>query len=106
MRVLVDYAHEGRAYCEYATTLGAGGMFVQTETPLAPGTTIRVRFRIRTSAEPATGPGLADLVEMEARVVWSQLPDEEDATRDPGMGLEFTDKAAVAALARRLEKLA
>ncbi len=106
MRVLVDYAHEGRARCEYATTLGAGGMFVQTETPLAPGTLIRVRFRIPASADPTGSPGLVDLVEMEARVVWSQLPDPEHATRDPGMGIEFTDKAAVAALARRFEKLA
>ena len=46
MRVMVDYVADGTPYCEYATTLGAGGMFVRTEEPLARGTTLKVRFRL------------------------------------------------------------
>ena len=99
LRVMVDYLADGHARCEYATTLGAGGMFVQSEEPLPKGSVLKVRFRV--------GGDDAELIEMEARVAWSQAPLESgDATRDPGMGLQFTDRAAVAALGRVLEKLA
>ncbi len=97
MRVMVDYVAGGKACCEYATTLGAGGMFIQTESPLPAGTTVKLRFRLAEDAD--------DLIEMEARVAWSQPPAADDVRRDPGMGIEFTDKVAIAELARRLEAL-
>lgn len=98
LRVMVDYAVGGRPRCEYATTLGAGGMFVQCEDPLPKNTTVKVRFRV--------GDDTTELIEMEARVAWSQTALEHgDATRDPGMGLQFTDRVAIAALGRILEKL-
>ncbi len=97
MRVMVDYVTEGRACCEYATTLGAGGMFIQSESPLPTGSLLKLRFRL--------GQDPSDLIEMEARVVWSQPPAAADVRRDPGMGIQFTDKLAVAELARRLARL-
>ncbi|MCP3986464.1 MAG: hypothetical protein GY723_18945 [bacterium] len=98
MRVMVDYITDGRACCEYATTLGAGGMFIQSESPLPKGSLLKVRFRL--NEDPA------ELVEMEARVVWSQPPAANDVRRDPGMGIQFTDKPAIAELGRRLEGMA
>jgi len=95
VRLLVDFVASGRVRCEYATTLGAGGLFVETEDPVAPGTPVKVRFRL---------PGAERLHEIEGRVVWWQ-PATPDATRACGMGVTFTDAVAISALARDLEGL-
>ncbi len=99
LRVLVDYHAEGAPHCEYATTLGAGGLFIETEAPLAPGTTLRVRFRL---------PGGAALHAIDGRVTWRHRPGDTRAgeVRSCGMGVEFTDAHAASALARELELLA
>ena len=97
LRVRVDYQVDGALRCEWATTLGAGGMFIETEQPARNGARLKVRFRL--SAEGA-------LHEIEGRVAWSigaAAPDESLA-RSPGMGIEFTDAVASAALARELER--
>ncbi|MDJ0786553.1 MAG: PilZ domain-containing protein, partial [Myxococcota bacterium] len=79
-RVLVDYVADGRLRRDYATTLGAGGLFVATNEPLRSGETTRVRFRV---------PKTERLVEVDARVVWSH--GEQDAgSGSTGMGLTFT----------------
>ena len=98
VRVLVDYQVAGSVRCEYATTLGAGGMFVETEDPLPPGTQLKTRFRL---------PGREVLHEVQGRVAWT-LPAEagSGANRVPGMGVEFVDAVAAATLARELERLA
>ncbi len=98
LRVMVDYVAEGRPCCEYATTLGAGGMFIRSDNPLPKGSMLKIRFRLPTEEE-------SPLLEMDARVAWSQTPVEDDSTRDPGMGIEFTDKLAVAELGRMLLKI-
>ncbi len=77
-----------------ATTLGAGGMFIETETPLPPGTLLKVRFRL---------PDAGTVHEIEARVAWIQPPDDAELRRAPGMGIEFTEAAATSTLARSLE---
>jgi uncharacterized protein (TIGR02266 family) len=94
VRLLVDFVTSARVRCEYATTLGAGGLFVESEEPLPAGTRLKVRFRL---------PGREALHEIEGRVAWCQ-PAGEDARRAPGMGVEFTDAVAISALARELEK--
>ncbi len=98
VRVLVDFQHDGVVRCEYATTLGAGGMFVGTESPLASGEPLKVRFRLPSSDE---------VHEIEARVAWSQPPASpgDSTARSPGMGIEFTDPVASSALARALDRL-
>lgn len=95
VRVLVDYSAGGEVRCEYATTLGAGGMFIESEAPLAAGTHLKVRFRL-------TG-GDGNVHEIEGRVVWAQQVEAEAPHRAPGMGISFTDAVAIAALGRALE---
>lgn len=95
VRVLVDYTADGEVHCEYATTLGAGGMFIETETPLPRATQLKVRFRL---------PEAGTVHEIEARVAWAQAPEDGEFRRAPGMGIEFTDAVATSTLARSLEK--
>ena len=63
LRILVDYAAEGTMRCDYATTLGAGGLFIETDEPIDAGTRLKMRFRL---------PGGQDLHELEGRVVWKR----------------------------------
>jgi uncharacterized protein (TIGR02266 family) len=99
VRVLVDYTAGGAPHCEYATTLGAGGLFIETDAPLDPGSQLRVRFRL---------PGGAALHSIDGRVTWQhRLADARAGdSRPSGMGVEFTDALAASALARELERLA
>lgn len=96
--MLVDFYAEGTPRCEYATTLGAGGLFIETEAPLPPGSVLRVRFRL---------PGGSALHAIEGRVTWQHREHEARAgdVRPGGMGVAFTDAAAAAKLARELEGL-
>jgi len=98
VRVLVDYTAAGAPHCEYATTLGAGGLFIETDAPLPPGTPLRVRFRL---------PGGASLHSIDGRVTWQHRGEEARAgdARPSGMGVEFTDASAAAQLAQELERL-
>jgi type IV pilus assembly protein PilZ len=97
VRVLVDFRGSGGIRCEYATTIGAGGLFIETEEPLAIGSPIKVRFRL---------PGSDQLHEIEGRVAWhQQVTSSEPTTKAPGMGIEFLDAAATAALARDLDRM-
>lgn len=99
VRILVDYQAQGGIHCDYATTLGAGGMFLQTELTMRRGERVKVRFRI---------PGGEELHELEAKVTWSQTGHAEtgESVRTPGVGLQFIDPAATAALARELDDYA
>ena len=83
---------DGRATAAVATTLAAGGLFVATDTPLALGTRLRVRFEL---------PGDDTPLGLDARVVWTERPGPD--ARTPGMGLEFVDAGARSSLAARLE---
>ena len=98
LRVLVDYHACGAPRCEYATTLGAGGLFIETETPLTPGTSLRVRFRL---------PGGTSLHAIAGRVTWQHRADDARAgdLRPSGMAVEFTDAHAASLLARELERV-
>jgi uncharacterized protein (TIGR02266 family) len=98
VRVLVDFHAEGAPRCEYATTLGAGGLFIETDEPLPPGATLRLRFRL---------PGGSVLHAIDARVTWRHRQTEARAgdARPSGMGVAFTDAAAAAQLAHELEAL-
>lgn len=97
LRVRVDYFAAGAMHCEWATTLGAGGMFIETEDAATVGTRLKVRFRL---------PHGAGVHEIEARVAWAMGSQGSDGSPapSPGMGIEFTDGVAAAALARELER--
>ena len=99
VRILVDYQAKGAIHCDYATTLGAGGMLLQTDLALTKGDPVKVRFRV---------PGGETLYELEARVTWRHegKTDPGGRVRVPGVGLQFTNTQATAPLARDLEDLA
>jgi len=96
VRMLVDYQAMGGIHCDYATTLGAGGMFLQTELALRRGDLVKVRFRV---------PGNETLHELAAQVTWRNdaQVSERGEVRTPGVGLQFSDLRATADLARELE---
>jgi uncharacterized protein (TIGR02266 family) len=93
VRIAVRFAVHAEEREATATTLGAGGLFVQTDRPLPRGTRLVVRFSL---------PGGSEAFELTARVVFAQEP---GASGSAGMGLEFTDAHAVARVAHALEAL-
>lgn len=96
VRVLVEYVSAAGPCRDFATTLGGGGMFIETDEPLAPGARIKVRFRL--------GGDGAEPHEIEGFVAWSRRA-VAGASGSTGMGIEFRDRAAVARLAQALEAL-
>ena len=97
VRILVDYSTEEGLFCDYATTLGAGGMFLETDQPLEVGSPIKVRFRL---------PHGEELHEIEGHVKWSQSSSRSGVpVRTPGIGIQFHDSVSSAKLARELEDL-
>jgi len=95
VRVLVDYQAADGIHCDYATTLGAGGLFIETASPTPPDTTLTLRFRLAASLQ---------LHEIEGRVVWVRSDDSPAGIQCPGLGVQFTDSVGCSALARELEE--
>jgi uncharacterized protein (TIGR02266 family) len=95
LRVMVEHTSEAGLFCDPATTLGAGGLFVESDAPLPERTTLKLRFRL---------PGSELTHEIEGRVVWRRRPGDP-GRHTPGMGIEFTDRSAAGRLARELEGL-
>jgi len=94
VRILVDYNTEDGVRCDYATTLGAGGLFIESEDCCGPDSQLKLRFRLSPDAE---------LHEIEGRVVWIRHLNEGGLPHSPGMGVQFTDSVSAAKLARELE---
>ena len=95
VRVLVEYVSDAGLCVDPATTLGAGGLFIETDSPLFEHSVLKMRFRL---------PGGETTHEIEGRVVWRRHP-RDPGSYSPGMGIEFSDPAAAAGLARELETL-
>ena len=92
LRILVDYQSSEGARSDYATTLGAGGLFISTEEPLPVGCSVKTRFRLADDGR---------LHEIEGSVVWIRV--EADAqVQTPGMAIRFEDALSMARLAREL----
>ncbi len=96
VRILVDYQSDHEVRCEYATTLGAGGLFIESEEPLPVGTILKLRFRL---------PHSEELHELEGRVSWNRDAKTGDRSVAPGMGVQFTSPSIAGALARELDHL-
>lgn len=97
VRVSVEHVSEvSGPRCEIATTLGSGGLFIQTDDPLPKGVRLAMRFQL---------PGCDRLHEIEGRVVWNKQPEADDGYTS-GMGIQFTNRYAAAQLARDLELVA
>ena len=95
VRVMVEYLSDAGPRCESATTLGAGGLFVDTDSPSPEGSILKLRFQLTPNGES---------YELEGRVAWAKFV-TDGASGTPGMGLEFTDRDKVKNLARELEGL-
>lgn len=74
--VRVDYQTVDELFSDFARNVNEGGLFVETETPLAIDTPVSVQFKIPGSDEPVMGSGR--VVRISGR--------EEGAS---GMGIEF-----------------
>lgn len=97
VKILTEYEAGAARRSEFATTLGGGGLFIETEMPLPHHTPIVVSFRLRADAMPHRVSG---------RVVFCHAPASSGGIgRAAGMGVEFTDGAAAARVARELEAL-
>jgi uncharacterized protein (TIGR02266 family) len=92
---MVEYSAHSGLHCDPATTLGAGGLFIETESPLGEGTHLKLRFQL---------PGSQLSHEIAGRVVWAVGSGETGSTT-PGMGIEFTDRSASSQLARELDQV-
>jgi len=95
VRVLVEYVSDAGVCCDTATTLGAGGMFIQTDAPLSIDSTIKLSFQL---------PGGSLWHEFEGRVVWANRP-SEGASGAPGMGIGWSDPRASQRLANEINRL-
>ena len=95
VRITVEYLSDTGLHCERATTLGAGGLFIQTDSPAAVGSLLKLRFQL---SETGTRH------EIEGRVVWSNSVGN-GAAGATGMGIEFLNRTAASAVAVELESL-
>jgi type IV pilus assembly protein PilZ len=76
--VRVTYQSVDELFSEFARNINEGGMFIETDEPMALGGAVALQFKL---------PGSDDLIEVEGIVVRTTLDDvESDA---PGMGIEF-----------------
>ena len=94
VRILVDYASDLGVRCDYATTLGAGGLFIECAEPLPAGMLVKLRFRL---------PQSDGLHELEGKVRWVRDAVTGERNLAPGMGVQFIDPAATGPLARELD---
>ena len=95
IRVLVEYLSDAGLCCDTATTLGAGGLFIETDQPLPQGTALKLAFRL---------PGSHVRHEIEGTVAWAHRP-SRGSPGSAGMGVAFKDSGASARLARELQEL-
>lgn len=95
VRVMVEYVSNAGLCRDTATTLGAGGMFIETDQPLRTGSLLKLGFQLSAGGTRH---------ELEGQVVWSRLP-TATPVGSAGMGIEFIDRTATADLAREIEEL-
>ena len=95
LRIFVEYLSDSGVHTETATTLGAGGLFIESDTPPREGTILKLRFQV-------TPTGFHH--ELEGRVAWSRGI-SACGIGTPGMGIEFTDRRAIKRLAEELETI-
>ena len=96
LRILVDYQCEGGVHCDYATSISAGGLFIETESALDVGGSIKLRFRL---------PKGDTLHELEGRICWCNDNTGDGPTQAPGFGIQFAGGDNADALVRELDDL-
>lgn len=88
-RVMVEYECVKDFLVDYCANMSVGGMFIQTDHPLEPGTRFRLRFKI---------PDHEELIETTGEVRWAVGADAA-GKMTPGMGIRFEDLDDTAAAA-------
>jgi type IV pilus assembly protein PilZ len=78
----VDYAADSTFLYAYITDISSMGIFIRTDEPCPPGTTLSLRFTPPEAADVPSEP-----LELEGEVKWNTTKHAD--TGDPGMGVEF-----------------
>jgi len=81
IRITVEYEDMEDFLTDYTANLSIGGMFIETEEPLAVGTHFRLRFTVPTRTSP---------IDTIAEVRWSQ-DRTAGSPMAPGMGVRFQE---------------
>lgn len=82
VHIEVDYAADSTFLYAYITDISSMGIFIRTDTPSEPGTTLRLRF-----TPPAADGERPHPLEIDGEVKWkTRAP---GASGEPGMGVEF-----------------
>jgi uncharacterized protein (TIGR02266 family) len=94
----VEYREPSELLSDYLTSLGGGGLFINTSFPFAIGD--RLSFSI-------SFPGLLEQHEFEGVVRWRRAPGPDTPAEEAGLGVEFlvADAATRGRLAALLESL-
>lgn len=81
LRLELNYrdATGGNFLFEYSLNISKGGIFIETDTPLAMGSRLAIRFQ---------PPGMEDELSVEGVVTWVN---PADSSPNPGMGVQWTD---------------
>ena len=85
IQLLVDYRADGHYLFDFCRDLGTGGVFIETETPQAPGSTMELTFTIPDSKETLKAKGT---------VLWVQAKIQNRSDLHPGMGVQFAEFTA------------
>lgn len=80
MELRVEYEQLNQFFADYSRNISQGGLFIQTEEPLSPGKTLKLRI---------TAPDLGVPLALESTVRWVVTPDEATRDNPAGMGVEF-----------------
>ena len=101
VRITVTYDSDGGTETGTATTLGAGGLFIETDQMLERGEHLKLRFRLLEDGRDH---------EIQGRVSWRTVEpvDYTGGIRGPhnsGFGVQFLDPVGTSLLARELELL-
>jgi len=81
IQLLVDYRSDGHYLFDFCRDLGAGGVFIQTSSPLPQGSKIDLTFTIPDSKQTLKTAGT---------VIWVQSTVEGRKDLTPGMGVQFS----------------
>lgn len=73
----VTYATIDAMFSEFTRNINEGGLFIESETPLALEEQVQLQFRL---------PGLEDPFKVSGRIAWVREPGGDGP---PGMGVEF-----------------
>ncbi len=80
IQLLVDYRAEGHYLFDFCKDLGAGGVFIETNSPLAMDSEVDLTFTI---------PDSKKTIQAKGKVIWVQNPIDGRNDLTPGMGVQF-----------------